>query len=437
MDGAPGELTLASHRVAVEFAAIEREGKSFTRVTADVFDANGLRLELKGDELTWDIDDPRGCAKTCMKCPGSSGHSVCAEFEPFKPDGNQDRAQRMLSRWHLPSSNTCRPSRARGHSSRSASDTTPAHSNSMAARIAGDWARMASSVSRCAKDCPDWSGTNPPQCLGDAAGIPVAVVCPNGPCQFTDISAGNSHTCAVDTSGDAWCWGSNNYGELGIGLPSRPPEEAPLHCASRRRKNSNRFAPVHTKTCGLTTMGKVYCWGINDLAIVPANSDPSRIVVVPELVDMPTRAAVTAIDLSAHHACALTASGSLFCWGTNSDLGHSGYGQFTAAPRCNSCPATPQLMQGAGITDLVMQRVSLVSTGVHGSCAHLTNEQTVCWGRPLPAFRHSRADRAVVARRNALLRDRRRRRCAARARALSGTACANDAWRTWARGDGG
>ena len=30
------------------------------------------------------------------------------------------------------------------------------------------------------------------------------------------VSAGGNHSCAMKTSGDAWCWGSNNKGELGI-----------------------------------------------------------------------------------------------------------------------------------------------------------------------------------------------------------------------------
>ena len=152
-------------------------------------------------------------------------------------------------------------------------------------------------------------------------------------------------------------------------------------------------------------MGEVYCWGINDLAIVPANSDPSRIVVVPELVDVPTRAAVTAIDLSGHHACALTASGSLFCWGTNGDLA-IGPGQFTAAPRCQQLP-------GNAATHADRR---------HHGTRHAAGEPGVDWrsrilrtpdqradcvlGPSAASVRHSRADRAIVARRGALLRDR-------------------------------
>ena len=34
---------------------------------------------------------------------------------------------------------------------------------------------------------------------------------------FVSLDAGGSHTCGVVPSGDAFCWGSNSFGELGDG----------------------------------------------------------------------------------------------------------------------------------------------------------------------------------------------------------------------------
>ncbi len=50
------------------------------------------------------------------------------------------------------------------------------------------------------------------------AATPVAVSTP--PATYSDIAAGGSHTCGITTSGDAFCWGENLSGQLGIGATS-------------------------------------------------------------------------------------------------------------------------------------------------------------------------------------------------------------------------
>ncbi|MEX2222042.1 MAG: hypothetical protein WEG40_09610, partial [Candidatus Rokuibacteriota bacterium] len=62
--------------------------------------------------------------------------------------------------------------------------------------------------------------------LGDGTGnshsTPVEVAPGQGltPGTITSISAGGFHTCAVADSGDAYCWGYNDFGQLGNGSTS-------------------------------------------------------------------------------------------------------------------------------------------------------------------------------------------------------------------------
>lgn len=40
--------------------------------------------------------------------------------------------------------------------------------------------------------------------------------------RFAEVDAGGSHTCGLSTTGDVYCWGSNVWGQLGIGQAGRP-----------------------------------------------------------------------------------------------------------------------------------------------------------------------------------------------------------------------
>ena len=86
---------------------------------------------------------------------------------------------------------------------------------------------------------------------------------------FVQVSAGIDHACGVTSDGKGWCWGGNQFGELGI-----PPEDSPDPCSSQPCS----FRPVAVSgglrfrhiaagshfTCGLSTDDKVFCWGRND-----------------------------------------------------------------------------------------------------------------------------------------------------------------------------
>lgn len=79
--------------------------------------------------------------------------------------------------------------------------------------------------------------------------------------EFDVVLAGVSQTCGLSTEGRAYCWGWNFTGSLG-----QPPEEVPESWVPVPVTGGHVFHRItHASghSCGLATDGIVYCWGSN------------------------------------------------------------------------------------------------------------------------------------------------------------------------------
>jgi alpha-tubulin suppressor-like RCC1 family protein len=146
---------------------------------------------------------------------------------------------------------------------------------------------------------------------------PVAIA---GTHAFASISAGSSHSCAIDTGGVTWCFGSNDSGELGDG--SFAERDSPAQISSAV-EFAHLFAGDRV-TCGLSGTGVAYCWGLNARGQVGDGTTLNKGTPVP----VSTTLQFTSISTVSTHTCALTSSGHAYCWGDNS-IGQLGDGTFT------------------------------------------------------------------------------------------------------------
>jgi len=116
----------------------------------------------------------------------------------------------------------------------------------------------------------------------EAIGAPAPVA---GTVTFSTISAGDRHTCALDGDGTAWCWGGNAQGALGRETTGALCDRsacatvpAPVETSLRFRSIAASRADGGAHTCGIATDGFAYCWGSNvfgQLGIGPAAGGPS------------------------------------------------------------------------------------------------------------------------------------------------------------------
>ena len=87
---------------------------------------------------------------------------------------------------------------------------------------------------------------------------------------FSQITAGDEHTCALTTTGQAYCWGANGYGQLGNN--STTDSRIPVAVQMPAGVSFQSIAAGYYHTCALTTTGQAYCWGLNNQGQLGNNS---------------------------------------------------------------------------------------------------------------------------------------------------------------------
>jgi hypothetical protein len=132
---------------------------------------------------------------------------------------------------------------------------------------------------------------------------------------FASLVAGKNHACGLTASGAAWCWGNDNYGQLGDGLRTFNNGNAPTAVLGGL-SFSSLGAGVGT-TCGVTTTdGRAYCWGAHfNGALGTGESDISTTATRPQPVYGDRRYRFV---LGGGTSCGLTTDHELYCWGDGS-----------------------------------------------------------------------------------------------------------------------
>ena len=91
---------------------------------------------------------------------------------------------------------------------------------------------------------------------------PVAGPIPEsiGGAAVVQIAVGNRHSCALVESGHVWCWGWNQFGQLGDGTTEN--RSVPVQVTGLGRVTALALGEGHS--CALRTTGRVFCWGENE-----------------------------------------------------------------------------------------------------------------------------------------------------------------------------
>ena len=171
------------------------------------------------------------------------------------------------------------------------------------------------------------------------------------------VSAGRGHACTLNPDGRAFCWGSNEQGQLGIGVVGN--RISPVAVSGGLTFAAIASGDFHT--CGITLLGQAYCWGNNQSSELGDGSLVRRLTPVA----VSGRLAFVSISAGARNTCALTADNQAYCWGEGG-FGALGNGSTTRA-------ASPQLVSGG-------HAFASISAGQQFACGVTTSGAGYCWG---------------------------------------------------------
>lgn len=148
---------------------------------------------------------------------------------------------------------------------------------------------------------------------------------------LAQLDQGALYSCAITAGGRVGCWGQQAAGELGNGgfapqvfVPT--PIATTLKFGSIDANSNNSFLGY---SCGLLQTGQAWCWGSNEFGQLGATGASSctfgSTTFNCSAVPLPVAGGriFTKVAVGLRHTCALESGGQVYCWGDNS-LGQLG-----------------------------------------------------------------------------------------------------------------
>ena len=153
------------------------------------------------------------------------------------------------------------------------------------------------------------------------------------PSKIRDMCTAGDHACVLASTGSVQCWGLNKGGQLGVGDElTRGDEPGEMGNALVGVFLGFEAPPVKgvacggNSTCSLHTDGTVRCWGSNAWGQLGVGDNDDRYdddavrdgEIGDNLPPVPLNGRVTKVSVGVNHACALMETGEVKCWGRNS-----------------------------------------------------------------------------------------------------------------------
>lgn len=179
------------------------------------------------------------------------------------------------------------------------------------------------------------------------------------------VSVGDSHICALKTTGDLGCWGANSNGQTGDGYITKILTPQNVVASASSASAMTGFQSIGTSmwsTCGIRTGGGIKCWGYNYSGQLGEYSQSGRPVAIDHTEISSGAVSISVAGTSSTQSlCAIMSDSTVKCWGNNA-FGLKGFGSSTAADY------VAHTMLASTSPDVALTGITSVSVGPFSTC---------------------------------------------------------------------
>jgi alpha-tubulin suppressor-like RCC1 family protein len=191
---------------------------------------------------------------------------------------------------------------------------------------------------------------------------------------FASLTAGFNHTCGLTPAGAAYCWGANYHGQLGnptnSGVLNGPDGKNPTPLPVDGNLTFSVLEAGTDQTCGITPQGVMYCWGNNSHGQLGTATNNNTSLPNPTPTPVDGSLTFVAVGAGTAHTCGVATGGVVYCWGDNSN---GQLGNANGIGEGNFAQPTPTAVQGA-------PALASLAAGGHYTCGLTPTGAAWCWG---------------------------------------------------------
>ncbi len=188
------------------------------------------------------------------------------------------------------------------------------------------------------------------------------------------IASGGISSCVIASDDKAYCWGSNNFGQLGNGNLKNSSTPTPVSTTGvLAGKTIKQITAGNSYFCVIASDDKAYCWGGGRRGALGNGSTLSLVISTPTPVSTTGVLAgktIKQITAGTEFTCAIASDDKAYCWGSNSS------GQLGNNSTINS--GVPVAVNTSGV--LAGKTIKQISAGSSHTCAIASDDKAYCWG---------------------------------------------------------